>query len=184
MKRMFAGLIALFVLTFTSTSFAQADERQRPDMPVGEYKCRVSKGYKMRACKVTLVDGQLYLTVGEGNLIGMSGKLLVVDDRAKDVYFDARLTDERPFGCYSCQERCTTNPESCACKEIAPEASAECVAQQVGAHLKRKGNTWKGTFPYKKYWKVYSGEGDQRRVVGYEATVQFFELTLVLEKKK
>ena len=55
----------------------------------------------------------MMLEVGKGNLIGMRG---VLYNDGEVVRFEGWPTDLRPFGCFSCQERCFIQPDSCACQ--------------------------------------------------------------------
>lgn len=151
----------------------------RVTLLAGSYECKVSKDYAFRACSVEVRDGLSYLKMpGDvGFLVGLEGFLYPTEDKGT-VYFETTLrTDSRPWGCFNCAERCTTDPASCECKEIPVEATKECLASQVQVLLKGKGGTWTGMLPY----KIFGWRYEDRRPVGTEFTV--WPLKVVIRKK-
>jgi len=137
----------------------------------GDYVCKISKEYKLRPCTVRVdPQGHTILTIPEG-LIALEG---VIYDEGDVVHFDGWPTEARPFGCFSCDPRCTVDPSSCMCDELPPAASAHCLAQPVTFELKRKGDGWRGMMNYTTYSSRYEGEVPKRRVTGYETEVDTF----------
>jgi hypothetical protein len=127
------------------------DEPPRPSrIKPGRYACRVSKMYKLRDCVVeTSPSGHVMLEVMEGNLIAMKG---VLYDDGPVVRFEGWPTEKRPFGCFSCQERCFIRPETCGCQPRAPEQIAGCLRQPLHAVFRGKGRTWQGVLLYRGYY--------------------------------
>lgn len=142
----------------------------------GEYQCAVSREYRLRSCRVEKDDtGRTLLTIDEGNLIAARGVLW--DDGAV-VRFEGWLTEQRPFGCFACQERCFVEPAGCACVELATEASRRCLGQPMRAELRGAGGAWRGQLHHEHYWNRYEGEGAARHVAGWETTAERYELRL------
>ncbi len=113
----------------------------------GKYACRVAKEYKLRDCVVEKnEDGHVMLEVGEGNLIAMRG---VLYDDGNVVRFEGWPTDERPFGCYSCQERCFIRPETCGCTPAAANKVIRCLQQPLHAVFRGEGGSFKGLLLYR-----------------------------------
>jgi len=137
----------------------------------GDYLCKISKEYKLRPCTVRVdPKGHTMLTIPQ-SLIALEG---VIYDEGDVVHFDGWQTEERPFGCFSCDPRCTVDPSSCMCDELPPAASAHCRAQPITFELQRKGSGWRGTMNYTSYSSRYEGEVPKRRVTGYETEVDSF----------
>lgn len=131
----------------------------------GDYRCKVSREYKLRPCTVRVDErGHTRLTIPEA-LIALEG---VVYDEGRGLRFDGWPTEARPFGCFTCDERCTVDPSSCACTELPPAASAHCLAQPVAIDFKADGKGWKGTLRWGIYYSRYQGDLPGRRPVGYE----------------
>jgi WD40 repeat protein len=137
-----------------------ATPRHRPEMldappqpsriKPGRYACRVSTGYKLRDCLVEKTpSGHTILEVGKGNLIGMRG---VLYDDGKVVRFEGWPTDARPFGCFSCQERCFISPDTCGCTPKPMERIIGCLRQPLHAVFKKSGRNWKGVVIYRDYY--------------------------------
>lgn len=131
----------------------------------GNYMCRVDAMYKLRPCTVARDErGFTWLEMPDG-LLGLKG---VVYDDGGALVFDGTTAEERPFGCFSCQERCTTDPSSCGCTELMPDASRECLAQPIVARLTKQGSSWVGNVKYKTYFNHYEGDGAARHVTGWD----------------
>lgn len=131
----------------------------------GNYVCRIDATYKFRPCSVTLDErGFTWLDVPSG-LLAVKG---VLSDEGNAVVFDGAPTEERPFGCFACQERCTTSPGSCVCQELLPDASRACLAQPVVVRLTKKGRGYTGWLDYTTYFNRYEGTGDARHVAGWD----------------
>lgn len=131
----------------------------------GNYVCRVDAMYKLRPCTVTRDErGFTWLEAPDG-LLGLKG---VLYDDGGALVFDGTTAEERPFGCFSCQERCTTDPSSCGCTELMPDASRECLAQPVVVRLTKQGSSWVGNVKYKTYFNHYEGDGAARHVTGWD----------------
>lgn len=79
------------------------------------------------------------------------------------IFIEARLKEARPYICGSVSN---------------PEVHRECVNQPLMIVLKRRGQTWSGSFPIKHYWDKYAGEGEDRRVVGTQITATELSFTL------
>ncbi len=170
--------IALFMagLMLLSPLALQAQEKKSV-LPEGDYMCKIDKGYKYRDCKVEVKDGKTMLIIPEG-LISIEATLFEVEDSKTKVFAEAKLTDERSFGCFHCNAQCAAKPETCACTELPKEASSECMAQSVNFVLDKKGSTWKGKLPFKMYNNIYK----DRKAVGWEAKAMI--LDVMIKKKK
>jgi hypothetical protein len=131
----------------------------------GDYMCRVDAMYKLRPCTVTRDERGFIWLDAPGGLVHLKG---VLYDDAAGVVFDGASGDARPFGCFSCQERCAAQPSSCACQELMPDASRECLARPLTVRLSRKGQSYVGTLPYTTYFNHYEGNGDARHVTGWD----------------
>lgn len=173
-KMMGASLLSLVVLGAISTPVLA---QQKSVMESGEYSCKISKEYKMRDCKVSVVDGVATLSIPTG-LVAIHGEVHQIDKQKNKAYFYGKLSDARPFGCYSCNEKCAANPETCMCKDIAPEHSETCAAQRVGFVLTKKGKTWTGKLPLQHYNGVYK----DGKIVGH--TIEVMMLDVVIKQGK
>lgn len=144
-------ITALLLLLTPLVSLAHEPTSQppAPALPPGEYACRVSSEYKEKPCTVELKDGRLTLVAKQGGLFGFEG---TVEKQEPFVLVKAHHTDRRPFGCYTCAERCSQVPGSCMCKELPPEASRECLAQPLYIVLRPAGrNAWSGSVVVQNY---------------------------------
>ncbi len=127
-----------------------------PQLPVkasrirpGTYQCKISREYRFRPCTVELDEhGRSILTIPQA-LIGIQG---VLTDVGSATQFDGIKTRDRPFGCYGCQERCSIDPTSCACKENPPVAIAECLMTPVRFKFKKKDGKWRGRIEHHHYY--------------------------------
>jgi hypothetical protein len=139
----------------------------------GEYRCKISREYKLRPCTVSVDEhGRTQLEIATG-LLGIRG---VLTDKGARVHFEGVLTEGRPFGCFSCQERCSIDPDACVCKEHPREASQECLLQPIRFDLAKKQGTskWMGRFRYKLYYNEY----DKGQVVGFTFEEESFMVVL------
>lgn len=155
----------------------------RPPSPArllpGAYSCRVSREYKLRECTVERdAEGRTFLEFAAGNLLGMRG---VVTDTAGALEFEGFLTEEQPFGCSSCQERCIADPSSCGCDPLPAEAVVQCLAQPLRFVLRpsAKGGSFHGVLPYRVYYNDYVGEGSARRAEGFTFREESFQIDLI-----
>ncbi len=122
----------------------------------GEYECKISRGYRFRPCTVAIDEhGRSILTVPKA-LMAIEG---VLTDEGKVTHFDGIMTRERPFGCFSCQERCTIDPSSCYCKEMPPEHSQDCLMQPIRFKIRRKDGQWRGRIEHHLYYGDEDAEG-------------------------
>ncbi|HEY6556109.1 MAG TPA: hypothetical protein VI072_02510 [Polyangiaceae bacterium] len=144
----------------------------------GAYLCKVSREYRLRDCTVERdAEGRTLLDFSPGNLLGMRG---VVSDAKQGLEFEGWLTDNEPFGCTSCQERCIAQPDTCACDPLPPEAVVECLKQPLRMTLRPSGaGRYRATLRYKVYFNEYVGDGPNRRPEGYEAKEEKLEVELV-----
>jgi hypothetical protein len=145
----------------------------------GAYACRVSREYKLRECTVERdAEGRTFLEFAAGNLLGMRG---VVTGTVGALEFDGFLTEEQPFGCSSCQERCIADPSSCGCDPLPAEAIVECLAQPLRFVLRpsAKGGSFHGVLAYRVYYNDYVGEGAARRAQGFTFREESFEIDLI-----
>jgi hypothetical protein len=155
------------------------DEPARPArLAPGAYACRVSREYRLRRCTVERDEaGRTLLEFAEGNLIGMRG---VVTDAGTTLEFEGWLTEQQPFGCSHCADRCIEDPSSCSCDELPEAAVRECVAQPVRVTLRPHGaGRYRGTMTYRVYYNEYVGEGPARRPEGFVAREERLEIDLV-----
>jgi hypothetical protein len=138
----------------------------------------VSREYRLRDCTVERdAEGRTLLDFSPGNLLGMRG---VVSDAKHGLEFEGWLTDDEPFGCTSCQERCIAQPGTCACEPLPPEAVVECLKQPLRMTLRPSGGgRYRATLRYKVYFNEYVGDGPSRRPEGYEAKEEKLEVELV-----
>ncbi|AKV00619.1 hypothetical protein AKJ09_07282 [Labilithrix luteola] len=142
------------------------DGAPRPSkLAPGNYMCRIDAMYKLRPCTVTRDERGFTWLETPDSLLGLKG---VIYDEGGGLVFDGTTAEERPFGCFSCQEHCTTDPASCACVELLPDASRECLARPIVARLTKKGSSWVGSLPYKTYYNHYEGEGAARHVTSWD----------------
>jgi hypothetical protein len=176
--RLLPSLLIAIALLFPD--LASAQETKPAVLPTGDYECRVDNGYKLRACTVTRRDGKMILTLPEDvqHLVNFEAELIATTDKKIPIYVHVtRLLQPRPWGCYSCQERCAVNPGSCACAELPPQVSEQCVAQPLNFSLATAGkNTWKGLMPYRVYYRTSKPDPEW----GYD--VYPLEVTIKLKK--
>jgi hypothetical protein len=157
---------------------AALDEAPRPaSIPSGDYACRVSNEYKLRSCRVeTDTEGRVFLEVSAGNLLAMRG---VLYDREGRTEFEGFLTDEEPFGCTSCQDRCILEPGSCSCDPLPEAAVLECVKQPLRMSFRATGpGKYTATLAYRVFYNEYVGEGSARRAEGYVGKEERFRVDL------
>lgn len=136
----------------------------------GTYACRIDSMYKLRPCTVTKDEHGFTHIAMPGSLLGFEGVLY--DDGAAMI-LDGTSADRRPFGCFSCDENCS-EPGSCVCTELPPEASRECLGLPLTARLTKVGATWRGTFTHVSYSNHYEGSGAERRVTSFDTEKQKF----------
>ena len=133
----------------------------------GEYECKISREYRFRPCTVTVDEhGRSILTIPMA-LLAIEG---VLTDVGTATRFDGITTRERPFGCFSCQERCSVEPNSCACKELPREHSAECLLQPIRFTFKKKVGQWRGRIEH----HLYYGDVDEQGNPVYETNRYVF----------
>lgn len=141
---------------------------QHSNILPGPYACKVDVTYKLRDCIVELdFEGRTWLTVHEGGLLALKGLLF---DEANEVVFEGALTDEKPFGCPTCVEGCTS--------QMLTEA-AECVAQPVFIRFHRAGKRWEGKLEYITFTDRFEGTPPDRHAVGFDRKNQAFQVVLV-----
>ncbi len=157
---------------------ALLDQPARPSrIKPGRYKCKVSREYKLRGCRVMAdAAGHTLLEIDDGNLVPASGVLF---DDGPVVRFEGWLTGKRPFGCFACQDRCFLDPSGCACVPLPAAASRACLAQPVRVELSGAGSRWHGTLEYDHYQNRYDFSGGVRRIAGTSTEHQRLEFTLV-----
>lgn len=155
-------------------------EPARPSrIKAGIYRCSVGDGYKLRECRVEKdADGRTLLEIGAGNLVSARG--VVWDDGAAS-RFEGWLTDQRPFGCFSCQDRCYINPGSCGCDPAPLAVAKACVAQPVSILLNGAGNQFTGKLSYSHFYATYEGVGGARELVPGK-TAQSYPVRLMFQK--
>jgi hypothetical protein len=161
---------------------AVLDEPARPaGIQPGEYACRVSQEYRLRGCRVERdADGRTFLVIDEGNLLAMRG---VLYDERGGLAFEGWLTDEEPFGCTSCQDRCILDPQSCACDPLPEAGVVECLQQPLRMTFRATGaGKYSATLPYRVYYNEYVGEGAARHAEGYVGKPERFRVDLVRGK--
>lgn len=140
----------------------------------GDYACRTGAEYRYRPCTVQK-DGAGFTWVDmPGSLLGLRA---VVYDEGASLVVDGASADERPFGCFSCQERCTRDPSSCGCVELMDEAIRECLLRPIRTRLAKRGSVWTGTLQYATYVNRYEGSGAERHVTGWDPHM----ITLLVE---
>lgn len=175
MRRLMFSLFALSLLS------APALARETgPAMPAGAYECRISKEYAFRACSVEVRDGVSWLTMpgDAGFLVGLEGPVVKTEEKGVAFFEAAKRTDSRPWGCYSCDERCTKDPSSCTCVELQPEVTKQCLATSAQLLLKESGGSWKGTLPYKVFGHTYT----DGKPTGTSVDIYVLEVTIRREK--
>jgi hypothetical protein len=156
---------------------ALLDQSARPcRIKPGKYACRISEGYKLRDCVVErLASGHVMLEVGPGNLIGLRG---VLYDDGPVVRFEGWPTDDRPFQCYTCQDRCYLDPGSCGCTPGPLARTASCLAQPVHGVFKGGGRTWRGVVIWRDYYDPAVHDGLPPRTLVSEKGLDRFEVLL------
>jgi hypothetical protein len=144
----------------------------------GAYLCKVGREYRLRECTVERTsDGHTLLDFSSGNLLGMRG---VLSDAPGGLAFEGWLTDEQPFGCSHCQDRCIADPGTCACDPLPPDAVVECLKQPLHMTLRAVGaGRYRARLRYRVYYNEYVGEGSKRRPEGFEAKEEALEVELV-----
>lgn len=153
------------------------DGQARPSkITPGSYMCRVDAMYKLRPCTVTRDEKGFSWLTTPGSLLELKG---VLYDDGNAVIFEGATGEPRPFGCFSCDERCTDDPTSCVCQELMPDASRECLAQPLKVRLTRKGQGWSGTLAYKTYFNHYEGKGADRHVTGWDPSPNTFVVEIM-----
>ena len=174
-----AGIMS-FLLLLTVTLSAQNKPASSKNLPAdGDYMCKIDKSYKMRPCTIATTDGETILSIPEG-LIGITATLYPIQDSKNQVFAEAHLTEERPFGCYYCNAECAANPESCVCKDIPRQASTQCMSQSINFVLTKKGTSWRGQLPLKMYSNIYK-EGTP---IDWKTEVAVFDIVIQPAKKK
>jgi hypothetical protein len=152
-------------------------------LAAGSYLCKVSREYRLRDCSVERTpDGRTFLEFSSGNLLGMRG---VLNDAPGGFAFEGWLTDEQPFGCSHCQDRCIAEPGTCACDPLPADAVVECLKQPLHMTLRATGGgRYRGTLRYRVYFNAYVGEGSSRRPEGFEAKQETLEVELVQKSRE
>ncbi len=137
----------------------------------GTYACRIDAMYRFRACTVRKDEkGFTWIDMPE-SLLGLTA---VVYDDGASIVLDGTSATPRPFGCFACQERCTTDPASCVCKELMPAASRECLLQPLTGKLTKSGAIWRGNIRHVAYFNHYEGPGTDRHVTSWDKTARSF----------
>lgn len=140
----------------------------------GDYACRTGAEYRFRPCTVQQ-DSEGFTWVDmPGSLLGLRA---VIYDEGGALVVDGASADERPFGCFSCQERCSRDPSSCGCVELMEGGIRECLLRPITTKLARRGDVWSGTLQYATYFNHYEGTGADRRVTGWDPHM----ITLLVE---
>ena len=129
---------------------------------------------------------ELKLTIPDG-LIAVEGTLSRVDGHKKSVYFEGKLREGRPFGCYQCAPKCSQPGVKCGCSEIPPEGSKQCMEQPMNALLRKNGKQWEGRLPQRVYSVVYEelkpGQAPpDRAVIGF--SYEMHAHRFIIRKKK
>lgn len=133
----------------------------------GAYACRIDAMYRFRGCTVRKDESGFTWIDMPDSLLGLSA---VVYDDGASIVLDGTSASARPFGCFSCQERCTTDPSSCVCQELMPAASRECLLQPLTAKLTKSGAIWRGSMRHVLYFNHYEGNGKDRRVTSWDTS--------------
>lgn len=168
--------LAIALLLIFSSFVAWAGNKQsNPSSPIppGSYECQIDISYKFRPCEVVRdTNRQSTLRIPEGGLLALEGS---INQEVDWILVEGRLTEARPFGCFSCQERCSQNPNSCECKELLPQASAECKIQPLHLLLRASGKgNWSGVLPYLVYYNKYQNG----KIIGYERQPDLYKVTI------
>lgn len=131
----------------------------------GNYACRIDAMYRFRACTVRKDEaGFTWIDMPE-SLLGLTA---VVYDEGGSLVLDGTSASPRPFGCFACQERCSTDPSSCVCQELMPGASRECLLEPLTARLTKSGGVWRGNMRHVAYFNHYEGTGNDRHVTSWD----------------
>lgn len=172
MNHVVAAMLALSTLI----PLGAAAREPGPALAAGAYECRVSKEYAFRACSVELREGVSWLKMpgDTGYLVAFEGPVVNTEEKGVLYVEAAKRTDTRPWGCTNCAERCTTDPASCECKELPPEATKACLATPIQLLLKSSGGAWKGTLPY----KVFGHEYKDGKPVGTSVDIYVLDVTI------
>lgn len=134
----------------------------------GNYACRTGAEYRLRPCAAYKDDAGFTWLEMPSSLIGFKA---VAYDEGASLVLEGTSMDERPFGCFGCDERCTLEPGTCACQEMLPAGSRECLAQPSVVKLTASGGGWRGTLEYGSYFNRYEGAGAERHVAGWTREV-------------
>jgi hypothetical protein len=137
----------------------------------GAYACRIDAGYKLRPCTVRKDEKGFTWVDMPGSLLGLTA---VVRDDGASIVLDGTSADPRPSGCFSCQERCSTDPSSCVCQDLMSGATRECLLQPLTARLTKSGAIWRGTMRHIGYFNHYEGSGQDRHVTAWDTRASTF----------
>lgn len=138
----------------------------------GAYACRVDRTYRLRPCTVSKDAAGHTRLEAPGGLVELTGVLF---DEGGALVFEGTMGEDRPFGCFGCQERCSESPGSCACVELPEDASRACLAQPLRVRLtKQAGNRRVGVLAYDTYMNRYVGSGADRHPEGADVTKNQF----------
>lgn len=142
---------------FERAQLPEPSESDRPSrIRPGVYECKIAREYRFRPCTIALDEhGRTILTIPHA-LLELQG---VLTDEGSWTHFDGIKTAERPFGCFSCQERCTTNPGSCGCQELPRVASAQCLLEPVRFRFRKQDGKWQGRIEHHHYYGDLDAEG-------------------------
>ncbi len=155
------------------------DGAARPSrLAPGRYACRIDAMYRFRPCEVTKDSTGFTRVAMPGSLLGFTG---VVYDEGTSLIIDGTSADDRPFGCFGCQLRCTEQPGNCACVELMAGASRECLTQPLRARLTLAGATWRGSMSHANYRNHYEGAGDARHVTRWKVEKTLFLVEIAPE---
>jgi len=158
-RRLRVSASALSILLVLGAASVAIGGSLKTPLKPGNYKCKVSKEYKPRACAVK--EGEMYdelVLEAEGHLLLMRGEVVPTYNYSKrktQVYIEARLTGDRPY--------------LCSAKDLA--GMEECKNQTILIELNKKGKVWTGSYLVTHYMDHYVGEGDERRIEGYDKSV-------------
>ena len=173
MRHILAAASLFLILCVSASAFAQA----KPALVDGDYRCKVSKEYKMREC-IVMVNSQgiSNLTIHDA-LVDITGNVIPLENKKGEALFVGRLVHERPWGCYSCSEECSKDA-SCPCQENGADAIKQCMAQPIVFTLKQSGKTWKGMMPF----QFVKGAYTNGKMTSNYPEVMMFEVTVELVK--
>lgn len=141
----------------------------------GSYACRTDTGYNLRPCTVTKDERGFTWIDMPHSLHSFRG--VVYDDHG-ELVIDGTSSEQRPWGCFSCQERCTIEADACGCTELLVGGSRECMMQPIIGRLRGAGSSFNGTLKHANYYNRYEGEGTARHVVGWEPKLETYKVTI------